>query len=89
MLRQKSIGMSPEGRVSGLPAGEGGAWEGDRSKQEQGDLEMPLSASLCDHGSVKLGKELRLCCWANLALNPVSYPSQLCDLGQVALLLWA
>ena len=50
---------------------------------------MFFYASICDHSSVKLGKELRLCCWANLALNPVSYPSQLCDLGQVALLLWA
>lgn len=88
MLRQKSIGMSSKVGVSGMAAGEGEAARMSL-QQKLGVLGMFFSTSTCDHSSLKLGKELRLCCWANLGWDPDSCPPQLCDLGQVALFLWA
>ena len=86
MLRQKSIGMSPA-RVGVRDAG--GEREAGRV-MVYGDNKGGWGCSfLLPYVNMKLSKELRLCCWANLGLNPGSCPSQLCDQGEVASPLWA
>lgn len=69
-----------------MPVGKGEAGRVTVYGENKGAWECSF---LLPYVTIKLGEELRLCCWANLGLNPGSCPSWLCDPGQAASLLWA